>query len=90
MSLAEFALGLAGVPQTTIDEVEKATPGAAALLKLFKDNQPLIAKIEAVATEAAPLVMQAMPLIKQAQTELQIVLPAVQDVIAFIQKQQTA
>ena len=89
MSLAEFALGLAGVPQATIAEVEQASPAAAALLKLIKDNQPLIAKIEAVVTEATPLVVQALPLIKQAQAELLIVMPAAQDVVAFIQKQAT-
>ena len=86
MSIAEFALGLAGVPQATIAEIEKAAPTVAALLKLFKDNQSLIAKIEAVAAEAAPLVIQALPLIKQAQAELMIVLPAAQDVVAFIQE----
>lgn len=87
MSIAEFAAQMAGVPQATIDEVEKAAPATAALLKLFKDNQPLIAKIEAVAAEAAPLVTQALPLIKQAQAELMIVMPAAMDIVAFVQKQ---
>lgn len=88
MSLAEFALGLAGVPQQTIADIEKSAPAAAALLKLFKDNQVLVSKIEALAIEAAPLITQAMPLIQQAQAELKVLIPTAQEVIAFIQSQQ--
>ena len=88
MSAIDFALGLAGVPSATIAEVEKASPAVAALLKLFKDNQPLLTKIEALLAEATPLVTQALPLLKQAQSEIVAVMPAAQDIVAFIAKQQ--
>lgn len=88
MSIAELALGLAGVPQKTIQDIEKSAPAAAALLKLFQDNQVLISKIEALAVEAAPLITQAMPLIQQAQIELKILIPTAEEIIAFVQSQQ--
>lgn len=88
MSAIDFMLGLAGVPSELTAEVEKVAPTAAALLKLVKDNEALIRKIAAVATEAQPLIAQAMPLVNQAAAEIKIIMPAAQDVIAFIQKQQ--
>ena len=63
MSLAEFALRLDGVPQDTIDKIEAATPGAAALVKLVKDNDSLIREIIALAKKAQPLFAQAAPLL---------------------------
>jgi hypothetical protein len=90
MSAIDFMLGMAGVPSELIAEVEKVAPTAAALLKLAKDNDALIRKIGAVMTEAQPLLAQALPLINQAAAEVKVLMPAAQDVIAFIQKQQAA
>ena len=75
-----------GMSQETIDEIEKALPTAAALLKLVRDNQILIGRIVALANEAQPLISQAMPLIDQAVTEINAILPAAQDLVAFLQK----
>lgn len=88
MSAIDFMLGLAGVPRELIAEIENVAPNAAALLKLAKDNEALLRKIGAVATEAQPLLTQALPLINQAAVEVKVLMPAAQDVIAFIQKQQ--
>ena len=81
-------LRLAGVPQATIDEVEKAIPSVAALLNLFKQNEGLIKKILAVANEAQPLLAQVLPLINQALVEIDSILPAAQDVITYLQTKQ--
>ena len=78
-------LRLAGVPQATIDEVEKAVPTVAALLNLIKQNQDLLNKIVAVVTEAQPLLAQALPLDNQAIIEIDSVLPAAQDILAYLQ-----
>lgn len=90
MSSIDFMLGMAGVPQETISEIEKAAPTAAALLKLLKDNDALIRKIVAVVGEAEPLIAQAAPLVNQALAEVRAIMPAAQDVIAFIQNKQAA
>ena len=84
MSAIDFMLSLAGLPQQTIDEIEKASPAAAALLKLANDNQQLIADIVALANKAQPLIAKAMPLINQATAEIKIVLPAAIDVLKFM------
>jgi hypothetical protein len=90
MSAIDLMLELAGVPSETIAEVEKVAPDTAVLLKLLNDNQILITKIGALITEAQPLVTQALPLINKAAAEIKIIIPAAQDVLAFIQKQQAA
>ena len=87
MSVLELALRIAGMPRETIDEINKAMPSTAALLKLIKDNDALIKQIIQLAGEAQPLLVQALPVIKQAMSEIDAVLPAAQDVVAFLQKQ---
>ena len=74
MSAIEFVARMAGVPQELIDEVEKAAPQTAALLKLVKDNQDLLLKLEALVTAATP--------------EIMALIPTAQDVLKFIQAQQ--
>ena len=86
MSAIDFMLGLAGVPSELITEVEKVAPNAAALLKLAQDNAALLDEIRATATKAAPLIAKAMPLMNAAAVEINVIMPAAQDVIAFIQK----
>ena len=77
MSAIDIAARLAGVPQDTIDKVEAAAPTAAKLMNLIKQNEPLIA-------QAAALEKQAMPLVEQAYAEIVAILPAAQDVAAFL------
>lgn len=85
------------MPSETIDEIDKAMPGTAALIKLAKDNEQLFRDIVALATDAQPLLARAQPLltkalpvIKQAMPEIEALLPTAQDVIAFLQKQRAA
>lgn len=78
-------LRLGGVPQDTIDEVEKALPSVAALLTLYKQNQDLITKLLSVAQEAQPLLAKATPLLNQALLEVNKVLPAAQDIVSYLQ-----
>lgn len=78
-------LRLGGVPQATIDEVEKALPSAAALVKLVQDNAALIQEIIDLANKAQPLLAQALPLVNQAIIEIDSVLPAAQDILAYLQ-----
>ena len=101
MSAIDFAARLAGVPQHTIDEVEAAAPHTAKLLQIFKDNEGLIAEGKALLDKFGPVIAEATPLIARAQTfyaklspliapamaEIDAVMPAAEDVIAFVQKQ---
>ena len=97
-----MALRLGGVPQATIDEIEKASPAAADLVKMIKNNQALIGKIAAFITEAkptldkaaslyieaSPLINQATPLVNQAWIDVKDILPAAQDILALLKVQQ--
>ena len=84
--LEQLLLRANGMSQATIDEIEKALPTAAELLKLVRDNQILIGRIVALANEAQPLLAQAMPLVDKAVAEINAILPAAQDLVAFLQK----
>ena len=82
------------MPQETIDEVEKAAPHVAKLLKTFKDNEHLLIQTAALFDQAQPLITQAQalyaklaPLIGPAMAEIDAVMPAAQDIVAFIQQQ---
>lgn len=104
MSAIEFAARLAGVPQQTIDEVYTAAPHTAKLLQMFKDHEDLIVQGKALVDKFGPVINEAMPLIVQAQAfyakvspligpamkELDAVLPAANDLVAFVQKNQSA
>ena len=87
-SAEQLLLRIDGMPQKTIDEIEAATPHVAALVKMVKDNMPLAQKIAAVFTEVQPLFAQVAPLIAPALGEIQAVLPAADDVLAFLKEQQ--
>jgi hypothetical protein len=94
MSALDFAARLAGVPQATIDEVETALPHAAKLLQTFKDHEDMIIRGKVLIDEAMPLLVQVQafyaklaPLIAPAMAEIDAVMPATRDVLAFIQKQ---
>lgn len=77
-------LRISGMPQSTIDEIEKATPAAAALIKLAQDNDTLIHEIVDLAAKAQPLLAQVAPLVNQAIIEIEALLPAARDLLAFL------
>lgn len=102
MSAIDFAASLAGVPQKTIDEVHAAAPHTANLIQIFKDHQDLIVQGKALLDKFGPVITEAMPLITQSQAfyaklapliapamkEINAIMPAATDVVAFVQKQQ--
>src|ERR1019366_5005171 len=102
MSAIDFAARLAGVPQQTIDDINAAAPHTAKLMQTFKDHEDLIIKGKALLDKFGPVIAEAMPLIVQAQAfyakvspliapamkEIDAVVPAAKDVLAFIKSQQ--
>lgn len=104
MSIIDIAARLAGVPQKTIDEVNVAAPHTAVLMQAFKDHEDLIVQGAALLEKIRPVLAEIQPLLGQAQVfyakiapligpvlkEIDVIMPAAQDLIAFIQKQQDA
>lgn len=98
-ALLNTLLRLDGMPQETIDKIEAASPPAAELVKLVKDNgtlireaaafyaeaKPVLDRAVALYQKAQPLIDKATPLVGQAWADVEKVLPAAQEVLAFLQ-----
>ena len=84
MSIFDFVLRLNGLPQDNIDRLKQASPPAAELVNMIKDNEPLITKAGALYVEAQPLLQKAVPLVQQAWEDIEKILPAAQDALALL------
>jgi hypothetical protein len=69
MSLLDFGLGLAGMPEPTIRELNKQLPA--------------LERLATVAKEAEPLLVQLGPYVKRAAPDIIAVTPLIQQLIAF-------
>lgn len=99
--LINTLLRISGLPQESIDKISAASPAAAALVTLVKDNEPLIRdvgafyieakpaidKAVALYAQAKPLIDRATPLVPKAWADIEAILPAAEDVLNFLQKQ---
>ncbi len=85
--LEALLLRIDGMPQATIDEIEKATPAVAALIKTARANMPDLQALAALAVKAQPLLAKFAPLVQPALAEINTMLPAAQDVVAFLNSQ---
>lgn len=61
MSLLDFALGLAGMDQATIQELDASLPGLARLAAIAKEAEPLLTSAKPHLDALAPLLAQAQP-----------------------------
>lgn len=74
MSILDFGLGLAGLPEATIKELDAQLPA--------------LERLAAIAKELEPLLSQALPLITKALPDVAAVTPLVQSLIAFAKEKQ--
>jgi hypothetical protein len=74
VSALDFGLGLAGMPETTIAELDKQLPA--------------LQRIEAVFEQAQPHITALNLLYAKAQPDIVAVLPLVRDLIAFAKSKQ--
>lgn len=58
MSVIDFALGLAGMPEKTIKDLDAAMPAIERLLALYKQAQPDIAAVLPVLQEVTAFIKQ--------------------------------
>lgn len=77
--LLRMALGLEGVPDLVIADLEKNTPAFTRLLAAAKELGPVIEKLR-------PLLEQSAPVISKAYPDLVTVLPALEALAQFIEK----
>lgn len=75
MSFLNFSLGLAGMPEATVRELNKQLPA--------------LERLAAVAKEAEPLLVQLGPYVKRAAPDIIAVTPLLQQLIAFAKSKQS-
>jgi hypothetical protein len=74
MSILDFGLGLAGLPEATIKDLDA--------------HLPHLARISAAAKEAEPLISQLMPIMNKAWPDIVSVTPLIQELIAFAKQKE--
>lgn len=75
MSALDFGLGLAGLPEATIAELDKQLPALQRLAAVIKQLEPLL-------SAALPIIQKAMP-------DVVAVTPLVQELIAFAKEKKS-
>jgi hypothetical protein len=78
MSLIDFALGLEGAPQQTIDDVDKALPGFARVAADLKQAAPLLKQIQ-------PQLAQLWAIWQKAEPDVVAVAPVAEEVIELVE-----
>jgi hypothetical protein len=75
MSVLDFGLGLAGLPEKTIQDLDK--------------NLPALERIAAAAKQAEPLLTPLFPLLAKVWPDIVAVTPLIQELIAFAKQKET-
>ena len=83
-SFIRFALGIANMPETTVDDLEKSLPGFANIADAAKQLEPILTKAQPHIEALLPLVNQAIPIVKKVWPDVVSVTPTVEELIAFI------
>lgn len=74
MSVLDFGLGLAGLPEKTIQDLDKQLPA--------------LERIAAAAKQAEPLLTQLLPIITKIYPDIVAVTPLIQELIAFAKQKE--
>jgi hypothetical protein len=87
LDVVDFAACLDGVPQQTIDDVDKSIPGFSRLAADLKQAGPILSMMRPHVDALAPLIAQLWPIFQKAEPDLVSVEPAVEDAAAFAAKE---
>ena len=79
-----FALGVANMPDSTINDLEKSLPGFSNIAMAFRELQPILTKAQPHIDALQPLLNQAMPIIKKVWPDVVAVTPTVEELIQFL------
>lgn len=90
--LVRFALGMAGMLESTVNEIDAALPAMERLIDIEKELSPAIATIYPDLVAVIPIIERLLanakdlePAITKAYPDLVTVLPVFKDVLTFIQ-----
>lgn len=83
-SFIRFALGIANIPEATVNDLEKSLPGFSNIAAAFKELEPILTKAQPHFDDLQPLLNQAMPIIKKVWPDVVSVTLTAIELIDFI------
>jgi hypothetical protein len=83
MSLLDIALKLAGMPQATIDELDRSMPGLARLAVVARNAEPLLTQAKPHLDALLPIAAKLWPQLQAAWPDIVAVTPTIEQLIEF-------
>jgi hypothetical protein len=83
MSMLDFALSIAGLPEATITDLDAKMPGFARLAAAAKELEPIITQAKPAMDRLQPLFIQAYPIIVKAWPDIVSVTPTIESLLNF-------
>ena len=83
MSGIDFVLGLAGMPEETIQNLDRNLPGMARLAAAAKQAEPILTAAKPHLDALEPLAVQLWPILQKAWPDIVAVTPTVEQLIDF-------
>lgn len=84
MSILDFALSVAGLPQATIEELDKDLPGLARIAAAAKEAEPLLTAAKPHLDALAPLVSKLWPILQRVWPDIAQAVPTVEQLVDFV------
>lgn len=84
----KFLLGLANMPQATIEELEHDMPAIGRLYARAKEAQPLLEELLPLIEKAQPLIEKLLPIAVKAMPDVKEITPTIGDIIDFVKAKQ--
>jgi hypothetical protein len=84
MSVLDFALSLAGVPEATIEDLDKQLPGLARIAAGAREAEPLINQAKPHLAALVPIFVKLWPILQKISADLEAATPVVQEIIGFV------
>jgi hypothetical protein len=83
MSVLDFALSLAGLPQATIEALDKDLPGLARIAAGAREAEPFLTAAKPHLDALEPLATQLWPIMQRIYPDIVAVTPTVEKLIDF-------
>lgn len=84
MSLIEFGLGMAGMPQNQIADLKAGLPVLSSIVDEAKELEPILEQMRPHIEALIPLVKQAMPIAAKMWPQIVAETPLIQEMVAFV------
>ena len=83
MSVLDFALSLAGVPEATIADLDKQLPGLARIAASAREAEPLVNQAKPHLDALVPIFTKLWPILQKAWPDIVAATPVAQEIVDF-------